>query len=263
ELAKNPVRVDCDVDASNFYLFYEGEVLKDKGFSGGKVARIDTNLCTQCGLCEEKCKFDAIKDFVVDPARCEGCGVCKLVCPSKAVIFEDYESARIYIEKLQDGLICRANMEPGSEGSVKLVTDLRKTSLDFAEDDSLVISDGSPGIGCQVIASVTNIDTALIVTEPTMSALHDFLRIVELCKFFGAQVMVCINKCDLNESVSSEIEKYCESNNIEVVGKIPYDSVVMQSINELKPIVYYENSIANKAIRKMWQVIKLKIEDNK
>lgn len=256
ELAKEVVRIDCDVDAPNFYLYYEGVDLEKGDFYSGKKAIIDENKCIKCGKCEEVCKFDAINNFKVDSLACEGCGACTIVCPQKAISLIDEKGANTFVTETEKGIISRAEMEIGSDGSGKLVTLLRKNGRKFAENEKLTIIDGSPGIGCPVIASITNSDAVLIVTEPTVSGLEDFMRVEALCEHFGLFTMVCINKYDINEKVSKEIEKFTEERQLKLVGKIPYDDIVINSVNELKPIIHYEESIAGKAIIRMWENIK-------
>lgn len=255
ELAKNTVKADCDVDAPNLYLFYDGRDIKKEYFYGEKKAVIDKKFCSGCKECEKVCRFDAIKDGIVNPFKCEGCGACTLVCPQKAVRLKEEKTADVYITQTDKGIISRAQMEVGSEGSGKLITMLRSNARKFADENSLIIIDGSPGIGCPVISSITGSDAVLIVTEPTQSGLEDFMRVMELCRHFGVLTLACINKYDINEKVSEEVESFCRENDIYLIGKIPYDDTVMKSINELKPIVYYEDSKANNAIRKMWDNI--------
>lgn len=255
ELAKDVVKADCDVDAPNLYLFYKGRDIKKEYFYGGKKAVIDKKFCINCKECEIVCQFDAIKDGTVNPFKCEGCGVCTLVCPQKAVRLKEEKTADVYITQTEKGIISRAQMEVGSEGSGKLITQLRKNARKFADENTLIIIDGSPGIGCPVISSITASDAVLIVTEPTQSGLEDFMRVMELCRHFGVLTLACINKYDINEKVAEEIESFCRENDVYLIGKIPYDDKVMKSINELKPIVYYEDSKANNAIRKMWDNI--------
>lgn len=256
ELAQGVMRVDCDVEASNFYMYYEGEDLEKKDFYGGKTAKIDDSKCIKCGKCEEVCKFNAIKDFTVDPFLCEGCGSCTLVCPQEAIVLEYEKAADTFITKTDKGIIARAEMGIGSDASGLLISFLRRNAKKFSEDEKLTIIDGSPGIGCPVIASVTGSDAVLVVTEPTKSGLEDLKRVVDLCKHFGVHTMVCINKYDINENMAKKIEDFVEEQGLELVGKIPYDDVVMKSINELIPITEYENSIAGNAIKDMWNVIK-------
>ncbi len=256
ELVGDVVRIDCDVDAPNFYMFYEGKDIEKTKFLGSKKAIIDENLCIKCGKCERVCKFDAIKDFNINTFLCEGCGACTLVCPQKAINLEDEKTADTFISELDHGIISRAEMEIGSDGSGKLISYLRKNGKKFNKDEKLIVIDGSPGIGCPVISSITGSDAALIVTEPTKSGLEDLMRVVALCEHFGIFTMVCINKFDINEDMSKNIENFIIEKNISLVGKVPYDDVVMKSINELKPIINYPHSIAGKAIKEMWTNIK-------
>ncbi|KZL91428.1 ATP-binding protein [Clostridium magnum] len=276
ELAKEAIMVDCDVDAPNFYLFYKGEDLKQDDFYGGKKAVIDKTLCTQCGICEKYCNFNAIKDNEINVYKCEGCGACVYVCTEKAVKLLEEKSADVFITKTSKGILSRAKMEIGSEGSGKLISALRKNSKEFKKKETedinppllkqikgmfkketeLTVIDGSPGIGCSVISSVTGCDLVLIVTEPTKSGMEDFMRVMALCQHFGVLTLVCINKYDINEEVAKEIENFCNEEDFKVVGKIPYDDTVMESINQLKPITNYADSPAKKAIENMWNNIK-------
>ena len=256
ELAEDVVRIDCDVDAPNLYMFYEGRNIEKKEFSGGKKAIIDETLCIKCGKCETVCRFDAIENCKINSFTCEGCGTCMLVCKQDAIKLEDEKTADTFITELDKGIISRAEMEIGSDGSGKLISYLRKNGRKFNTEEKLIISDGSPGIGCAVIASITGSDAVLVVTEPTKSGLEDLMRVVALCEHFGVFTMVCINKFDINEDMSIKIEEFIKEKPLVLVGKIPYDDTVMKSINELKPIIYYEESKAANAIKEMWVKIK-------
>lgn len=261
ELAENVIKIDCDVDAPNLYLYYQGNDLVKEDFFGGKKAIIDQSICRSCGLCKKYCKFDAIigdkeNPYKIDEYKCEGCGACTLVCKMNAIKLVDEKSADTFITETEAGIISRAEMGVGSDGSGLLVTKIRKNAEKYTEDNMLTVIDGSPGIGCAVIASITGSDMALIVTEPTKSGLEDLKRIVELTTHFDAKTLVCINKYDINEDMADMIEEYCNKNGIEVVGKIPFDDNVRKSINKLKPVIYYEDSKANHAIREMWSSIK-------
>lgn len=253
ELAQKTVKVDCDVDAPNMYLYYrqEDKELLREDFSGGKKAVVDRSACQVCGLCQSACQFEAIEDGKVFPLRCEGCGACTIICPHKAIELVDEKTAEIIINQTEDGYLAHSRMEIGSEGSGKLITVLRKKAQEYAQN-RIIVNDGSPGIGCPVISSLTAADAVLIVTEPTQSGVGDLQRVVQLCKQFGIRTFLCINKADINESISAQIEEYAKENDLITVGKIPYDDVVVQSINELRPITYYENSAANKAVREVW-----------
>ncbi|MBU3160724.1 ATP-binding protein [Clostridium frigoris] len=256
ELAKDVIRIDCDVDAPNLYMFYKGQDIEKSEFIGGKKAVIDESLCTKCCVCETVCKFEAIENCKINLFACEGCGSCTLVCPQNAISLKSEKTAETFITKLDTGIISRAEMDIGSDSSGLLVTFLRKNGRKFNDKEKLTILDGSPGIGCPVIASITGSDAVLTVTEPTKSGLGDLKRVVELCEHFGVITMVCINKYDINEEVAKEIEDFAYDKGLKIVGKIPYDDIVMKSINELKPITCYKESIAEKAIEDMWSIIK-------
>jgi len=251
-LSGNAVKADCDVDAPNLYLYYGGDDIKKESFYAAKKATIDSRFCKQCGLCESVCRFGAIVDYKIDHVNCEGCGACVLVCPEKAITLKPEKSADVYLTKTPTGMLSRAKMTVGSDGSGKLITQLRQNARKFVEDDGLLVIDGSPGIGCPVISSVTATDLVLLVAEPTLSGLNDLKRVAELCRHFGIQTLACVNKYDINPQITEEIKSFCAEQGISVIGEIPFDDTVMKSINELKPVTGYPNSIAGIAIRKMW-----------
>ncbi|NMA84016.1 MAG: 4Fe-4S binding protein [Epulopiscium sp.] len=260
QLAQEVVGIDCDVDAANMYLYYQGEDIEKQKFYSGKKAVVHESQCTQCGQCQEVCHFGAIQQGKIDLFACEGCGACTLVCPQKAIALVDEKAAQVFVTQLEKGMILsRAEMEIGSDGSGKLVTQLRTNGRKFSKNKKVIIVDGSPGIGCPVIASMTGSDAVLLVAEPTLSGLEDIKRVITLCEHFQLLTLVCINKYDMNEEISRKIESFVHQKQLKIVGKIPYDETVIQSINELSPIVTYENSIAAKAIEDMWEKIKIKL----
>lgn len=256
ELAEHVVKVDCDVDAPNLYLLCKGKDINKEGFSAGKKAVINSELCRQCGKCSEVCRFSAIEDFKVNSLSCEGCGACTLVCPYNAITLEDEKTADIYVTETSGSLISRAEMGIGTDGSGKLINALRRKGKEINKNNELIIVDGSPGIGCPVMSSITGSNAVLIVTEPTKSGLEDLKRVAELCSHFRVPAMVCINKFDINKENTEDIEEYAVKNKLKIVGKIPYDDMVMKSINELMPITYYKESKAEKEIEIMWSNIK-------
>ncbi|MFD3156660.1 ATP-binding protein [Haloimpatiens sp. FM7330] len=262
ELASNVIKADCDVDAPNLYLFSKGENIKIEPFITGNKILLDKDKCVECGRCEEVCRFDAIKDFEVNEYKCEGCGACTYVCPVNALKLVPEQGAQTIITKTDKGIISRAQMEIGADGSGKLITKVRKKAKEYETDNTLTIIDGSPGIGCPVIASITGCKYAVIVTEPTISGMEDLKRVIGVCNHFKVTPLICVNKYDINVDVTNDIKEFCSKNNYEVVGEIPYDDMVMKSINELKPIISYEESIANKAVREMWKKIKKSIDIN-
>ncbi len=260
-IANNAVVADCDVDAPDLHLLLQPTVLKVKDFYGPKLATIDKAKCIKCGLCIENCRFDAINnDFEIDPFACEGCGVCGVVCPKEAVIFTEQKAGETFISKTKYGPMVHALLNPGQENSGKLVTMTRLVASVVAQEEkrSLVIIDGSPGIGCPVIASVTNVDYALIVTEPTESGIHDLKRLLDLIKHFSTKPLVCINKFDINEEDTKKIENFCENENIPVLGKIPFNPIVVEAMVNGKPIVEYSpDSDVAKEINNIWSKISL------
>ncbi|WP_099188806.1 ATP-binding protein [Tepidibacter mesophilus] len=260
-LSEESLKVDCDVDASNLHILLGVNDIEKEAFIGAKVAHIDREKCVKCGKCENTCRFNAISNFAIDPLKCEGCGVCNIVCKYEAIKLEDEVTGETFITDTDKGILSRAEMIAGAEGSGKLVTTVRKNISKYKKDENLIILDGSPGVGCAVMASVTGCDAALIVVEPTQSGLEDFLRVLSVTILFGLTSFVCINKYDINEDMSNEIEKVCEKENVEVIGKIPFDEMVKKSINELRPIVTYENSNSGKEIRNIWKTLNEKLKE--
>lgn len=257
DLEKKSLKVDCDVEAPNLYLYFgDGTEIKKDDFYGEKKALVDKALCTECGECQQICQFGAIIDGEINDFKCEGCGACALVCPEKAVQLIDEKTADVYLTEVTKGIISHAKMKIGSEGSGKLVTQLRKNAEKLADGFYITINDGSPGIGCPVIASIADSDAVLIVVEPTKSGMSDFLRIVDLCRHFGLLIYVCLNKADLNKDIGNEIRSYCIKNELYIVGEISYDDTVIKSINELQPITRYSDSRAGQEIKKMWKEIR-------
>ena len=201
-------------------------------FIGIKRASIDSDKCVQCGSCQESCRFSAIQDFQVDQALCEGCGVCKLVCPAEAVEMKDCLAGHAYISDTRFGPLVHAELFPGEEASGKLVAMVREMARNLAESRhmDLVLIDGSPGIGCPVIASLTGVDLALVATEPTITGEHDLDRILGVAAHFGIKTAICINKYDLNPEGAGRIEALAQERGIEVVGRLPYHNSVVEAM---------------------------------
>ena len=257
-LAKNAVLTDCDVDAPDLHMLLNPEVLETQEFKASRVANIDLETCVHCKKCEEQCRYDAITNQEVDPILCEGCGVCVYICPLAAIKLEKRVSGQAYISKTKYGLMSHALLNPGEENSGKLVALVRKNAKTIAEKNKceLIINDGPPGIGCPVIASVGGVDLGLIVVEPTLSGIHDMKRALDLLSHFKIPALVCANKYDLNTENSSSIEEFCKTNQIEVVGKIPFDSIVTESMIVAKPVSEYApKSNVSQAINELWKNI--------
>jgi MinD superfamily P-loop ATPase len=258
-LAKNAVVADCDVDAPDLHMLLHPEVIKTQEFIGSKIAVIEEKKCIKCGLCRKQCNFDAINsDLEVDAIACEGCGVCEVVCPAGAISMTQRISGNAYLSKMQYGFMSHALLYPGESNSGKLVTLVRQNAKILAQREkcSLIIIDGSPGIGCPVIASITGVDAALVVTEPTMSGIHDLKRVISLLDHFNVTPFVCVNMYDVNAENTNKILKFCEERGIDLVGVIPFSSEVTQAMVNGKTIVEYspESGVAQE-IESMWNRI--------
>ena len=251
----NAVFADCDVDASNLHLLLNPEVKETLEFKGLNVAEIDSEKCTQCGLCETLCRFDAITDYTVDPIHCEGCKVCVVNCPVEAIAYNPRIAGYAYISETKYGPMAHARLTPGMENSGKLVTFVRQNATKLAEelDKSLVLVDGSPGIGCSVIASIANVDAAIVVVEPTLSGIHDLKRALELLAHFEITPYVIVNKHDINDKNTKDLEEYCKKNEITILGKVPFDPSVTKAMVQGIPVVEYApDAPASKAIKTAW-----------
>jgi len=256
-LSKSKAFADCDVDAPNLHLVTAQDIKpQTSDYYGFQKAYIDSEKCIKCGLCEETCRFNAIHDFAVNVSECEGCAVCSEICPVHAIGMKDYSSGKLILYSSNDITFSTAKLKTGSGASGKLVTAVKKQLKDNSENSEFAIIDGSPGIGCPVIASISGVNMVLIVAEPTVSGIHDMKRIIETAKKFGTKCAVCINKYDVNESKSDEIEEYCNSIDIKVLGRIPYDKTVSKAVNNCRSIAEYPESQAAKAIAEIWDQIK-------
>ena len=258
-LANNPVIVDCDVDAPDLHMLLHPVIIETQEFKGSKLAEIDMDKCIQCGLCQEACRFEAITDFKVDAMRCEGCGTCMLVCPEKAIRLKERVCGQAFISKTKYGMMSHALLFPGEANSGKLVTLVRHNARQIAEKEksNLVLIDGPPGLGCPVIASVSGINVGVIVTEPSVSGIHDMKRVLRLLNHFNVLSLVCINKHDINKENTQKIERFCEKQKIEVVGKISFDPMVTEAMVSEKPVVAYSpESIVSLEINETWENIR-------
>lgn len=257
-LSRNLVIADCDVDAPDLHMLLHPLAVQNQEFEGPELAEIDAEKCVECGLCQKACRFGAIADFRVDPILCEGCGTCTVICPEAAVFMIKRVSGEAYISKTKYGLLSHALLSPGGANSGKLVTLVRRNAKEIAEKgrSDLILIDGPPGIGCPVIASVTGADAGVIVTEPTISGIHDMKRVLQLLAHFDIQPLVCINKYDLNPQNSTNIERFCSRQRIDVVGRVSFDSVVTKAMVFEVPVVEYSpKSKVSLEISEMWKRI--------
>ena len=254
-LAEQKVLADCDVDAADLHLVLKPTISEKKEFWSGKSAVIDQEACIGCDQCREVCRFDAIsEDYVVNKIACEGCGACAHFCPVKAIAMKENLSGHWFISDTRYGPMVHARLGIAEENSGKLVTLVRNKAKNLAEDRGLdlLIVDGSPGIGCPVIASITGCDLVLVVTEPTRSGMHDLERIAELTRHFGIATAVCINKADINPELAAEIEERCCRENLGLVGKIPYDTDVTRAQVAGLSIIEFSEGAVSQEIRRMW-----------
>jgi len=256
-LAKDKVIVDCDVDAADLHLLLRPRVLKQEKYFGKRSPHVDLNKCTQCGLCTEVCRFNAIDNGVVEYISCEGCGFCSHICPEDAIIMEEAFSGDWFVSDTPYGPFVHARLGIGEENSGKLVTVVRKKSVEIAQENDLdlILIDGPPGIGCPVTASITGVNVVLAITEPTLSGIHDLERILTLSKHFKIPSMVCINKFDLNLEHSNKIFLYCEKNGSPLIGKIPYEPKVVEALVQRRTIMDYPCNEVQDIVQNMWDLI--------
>jgi MinD superfamily P-loop ATPase len=258
-LADNKVMADCDVDAADLHLLLHPAIKERHEFRSGKTAVINKDLCEECGECIRVCRFEAVKeDFIVDSISCEGCAVCSFICPSGAIRMEENVSGEWYISETKYGPMVHARLGIAEENSGKLVTLVRQNAQKIAETESkdYVIIDGPPGIGCPVIASLANVDLALIVTEPTLSGIHDMERIASVAQHFKVLTKVVINKYDINLQNTDDIRRICAAKDIEVLAQLPFSQKVIQSIVEGMPLVEYCDDRITEDITLLWEHIK-------
>lgn len=262
-LAKNKIIADCDVDAPDLHLILSPKVKETHEFKGSKEAIMDESKCIKCGECEKACRFEAIKDFKINPFKCEGCGACAIVCPVNAITLSEKVAGYWFVSDTRFGPMVHAQLGIAEENSGKLVTAVKEKARTLAENNKndCVIIDGPPGLGCPVIASINGADLALVVTEPTMSGIHDMERILKVTNHFGVQAVVCINKYDINPELSEQIESYCVQNQIDVVGKISFDPTITKAMVNGKSIIEYPDEKVSEEIKKIWERIRRYLDE--
>ena len=258
-LAQNMVLCDADVDAADLHLIMEPDVINSALFKGGSEAIINRDKCIECGLCRELCKWNAITDdYRVDSIECEGCGVCYYFCPEKAIDFPQKICGEWFISDTRFGSMVHARLGIAEENSGKLVTLVRREAKKLAEEKGmeLIITDGAPGVGCPVIASIGGANAVLIVTEPTVSGIHDMTRVAELANFFKIPAMVCVNKYDLNPDKTKEIEQFAKDHDLPFVGKVPFDSIFTKAMVQGKNIFEHDpGSEVCGDVKAIWQKV--------
>jgi MinD superfamily P-loop ATPase len=256
-LAEGKVLCDADVDAADLHLITAPETKERHDFDAGHTAMIDPDKCTQCGLCRDLCRWDAIsEDYRVDEIECEGCGVCYYFCPEKAVAFPVNTCGEWFISDTRFGPMAHARLGIAEENSGKLVTLIRKKGRELAEKDGLgyLLTDGPPGVGCPVIASMGGASAVLIVAEPSVSGKHDMERVSQLAAFFKVPAMLCINKFDLNPEMGKAIETFAREKNVKAIGRVPFDPDFTHAMVAGKTIVEFNaNGEACRAVKSVWE----------
>ncbi|PIE88066.1 MAG: (4Fe-4S)-binding protein [Bacteroidetes bacterium] len=249
-LCEKAVLVDCDVEAANMHTLFNPEIETEEVYVGAQTAVIDEHLCTNCGVCFTHCRFDAIKwvhqRVVIEEVFCDGCRLCERVCPQRAIRMVKSDQSRLYTGKYRFGDMVFGILGPGEENSGKLVNRVREKAKEVARSKQLetILMDGPPGIGCPAISTITGVDRVVVVTEPTLSGLHDLERSIQIIANFSLSVQVIINKYDINQAISAEIEAYCDREDIEIVAKLPFDKRFVEAMVACKSIIEFANDSA-------------------
>jgi MinD superfamily P-loop ATPase len=264
-ISKNSILCDADVDAADLHLLMSPEVKQETDFKGGGIAIIDHDKCSECGQCIELCRFNAISDdFVVDKIDCEGCGVCVDLCPENAIDFPIQTCGQWFISDTRFGPMVHAKLGIAEENSGKLVALVRQEAKKLGQEKNidLLLTDGPPGVGCPVIASIGGASALLVVTEPTVSGIHDMTRALDLAKFFKVPAMVIVNKYDLNPDQADAIEKSVKQRGLIFLGKIPFDSAVTKSMVQGKTVIEYDDqSDVSRKIKEIWDKIIINLKE--
>ena len=256
-LIRKRVMADVDVDAADLHILLKPQLQESYPYLGGKKAFIDSHRCTQCGICQEYCRFEAIQNYQINPLACEGCGFCMQLCPEKAIELQEVVSGFYHEGLIDGGKFVDAALQPGEGNSGKLVSQVKKRAAELAKSTASdwLIVDGAPGIGCPVNASLTGVDLAVIVTEPTISGLHDLERLVTLLQRFHISTGLVINKADLNTMICSRIKSFAENKRIPILGMIPFDEAVVTALLEEKIITDFPDSPASQEIVQIFKNI--------
>ena len=259
---QNVVLADCDVDAANLHIIMEPEIELSEVYIAGEKAVIDYDKCSSCGVCQGYCRFNAISFFegryIIDEISCDGCKLCEKVCPAHAISMEKSDKSRMHSGTFRNGKMVYGRLEPGEENSGKLVAMVRSKCREIAKKEGIdtILIDSPPGIGCAVISSISGATNVLVVTEPSLSAMSDLDRTLQLLENYNIKKGVVINKYDLSQSVADKIINLCESKGIEIVGMIPFDREVVDAMVNRKSIVEWNPaSIVSKEIISIWNKI--------
>ncbi len=265
QLAQPAVICDLDVDAPDLHLLLQPEPLEKKLFQSGYEASIRPQDCTDCGICAEMCRYDAVIPGKgapsIDPLHCEGCKVCVTFCPAGAIDWQPRTCGEWYHSKTRFGRMVHAQLYPAQENSGRLVALLRQQAQELARQQQipLILSDGPPGIGCPVISSLSGASFAVIVTEPTPSGRHDLARIVDLCAHFKVPAGVVINKHDLSERRAEEIAADCAARGLSLLGRLPYDSAVTGAMVARQTIMEQSRGALAQRVEEIWRAVEAQV----
>jgi len=269
EIMPQPVLVDADVDAANLALLLEAEQSSGGPFIGSPVAEILQDHCTDCGRCEEVCRFEAVScvngKYSIDALACEGCAACLYQCPEEAIIINEQKAGEWYESETPYGIFFHAHLYPAQENSGKLVALIKRKAQDMMEKSNadLMLIDGPPGIGCPVTSSISGADVVLVVTEPSLAGLHDLVRIVDTAAHFDVKVVVCINKADLYEEGADQIRLFCQESGIDMMGEIPFDLAVPRAMAAGMPVTRYDlRAPSSQAISGIWKELLAIVESH-
>ena len=260
---KDIIVADCDVDAADMHLLMQPDLAGSKDFYSGLLAEINQAKCIKCGKCSQVCRWDAIpvidNRYVVQPLDCEGCGYCALVCPRDAISMNEQNVGKWFLSNVKTGTkMVHAKLEIGAENSGKLVAKVKNEAKILAEKDGkvIVIVDGSPGIGCPVVSSLSGASYVVLVTEPSVSGIHDLKRVYELVKKFGIKAGCIINKADINSDKTKEIHKFLKEEKLELINEIPYDENFTKAMTMGKTIVEFDNGNIKQILEDSWKIIR-------
>jgi MinD superfamily P-loop ATPase len=261
-LSEQLVLADCDVDAANLYIIFNPTHEEEQVYIAGQNAVIDYSTCNHCGICLAYCRFDAIHnlhgEIMISETSCDGCQLCSRICPLGAINMVDNDKSRMYSGAFRNGRMVYGRLAPGEENSGKLVNMVREKAKNIAKQYNLsnIVIDGPPGIGCAVISSITGVDHVVVVTEPTISGLHDLKRTLEIITKFNLKAWVIINKYDLNTEMAAQIEAFCQDSKIPLAGKLPFDSLVVDAMVNCNSITEWApNSLLSKELSRIWNVV--------
>ncbi|MCE5259144.1 MAG: ATP-binding protein [Chloroflexi bacterium] len=259
------ILVDADVDAPNLEIILQPEIEQEERFVGGQKAKINPSTCISCGACYTACRFGAIASadntYEVQALFCEGCAACYYVCPSGAIRMQESEGGRWFKSRTRYGTLFHARLAAGAENSGKMVSTLRQQASLFGHEQGvdLALIDGSPGIGCPVIAAATGVDLALIISEPTLSGARDLERALDICRHLHVHALVSINKADINPRLADTIAERCEELGVPMSPRIPYDDVVSNAVRQGRAITEYSANPVADAIRRIWDELQQRL----